>query len=32
MNKELIYLAEQEFLKLPAKLDYQLVLLKSLSC
>ena len=29
MNKELIYLAEQEILKLPAKLDYKLVLLKN---
>ena len=29
MNKELIYLAEQEILMLPAKLDYKLVLLKN---
>lgn len=29
MNKELIYIAEQEILKLPAKLDYKLVLLEN---
>jgi len=29
MNKELIYLAEQDILKLPAKLDYKLVLLEN---